>query len=256
MLCHHHGLGNPVHAWLLGELLHYLRQNNAGCHGFQDMGPAWVPVRNSITTGTLRIGDKRAMQVAENWEKLIRQLCLRLSGETGLNVAPVLRRRRSDDSAVRRMQTVASLAETGRMSAEIRIPSAPNPVQIDADLRTGQIETTVEVPAAERARPLSRVQWLLRQLTDAPPELRIEALAPGQSTGPCELLDSARPEPGLLIPETGEISSFRLTLATGMGTKRGAEETGFIHSIDIAMDRFHQEVLQALKPATPTPADG
>ncbi|NVI92907.1 hypothetical protein [Actinomadura sp. BRA 177] len=88
---------------------------------------------------------------------------------------------------MRRLQTVTSLVESGRMSAEVRITSAGGPVLLEADLRTGQVETTVEVPAAARARPLTRVQWLLRQLTDAPPELRIEALAPEHKTGPCDL---------------------------------------------------------------------
>ncbi|MFC9976518.1 TerD family protein [Spirillospora sp. NPDC127200] len=248
MLCHHHGVANPVHAWLLNELLHYLRQANAGCQGFQDMGPAWVPVRNAVTAGTLRLGDRRAMQVAESWEKLVRQLCLRLSGQTGLAVAPVVRKRRDGDASVRRLRTVASLVETGRMSAEIRIPNAGGPVLIEADLRTGQIETTVEIPAAERARALTRVQWLLRQLGEAPPELRIEALTPGRGSGPCDLLKNLAAEPGLLVPEDGEqIVSFRLTLPTGMGTKRGTEETGFVRSVDTAMDRLHRQVLQVVR---------
>jgi stress response protein SCP2 len=255
MLCLHDGVANPVHAWLLSELLYYLRQDNAGCQGFRDMGAAWVPVRNAVTSNTLRLGDRRALQVAEGWEKLIRQLCLRLSGQTGLAIAPVLRKRRDGDASVRRLQTVTSLVETGRMSAEIRIPSAGGPVLLEADLRTGQIETTVEIPAAERARALTRVQWLLRQLNEAPPELRVEALTPGHKTGPCDLLKNLIAEPGLLVPEDGkQIDSFRLTLATGMGTKRGIEETGFVRSIDTAMDRFHQEILQVLK-LEPTTAE-
>ncbi|WP_433469994.1 TerD family protein [Spirillospora sp. CA-128828] len=254
MLCLHDGVANPVHAWLLSELLHYLRQDNAGCQGFRDMGAAWVPVRNAVTAGTLRLGDRRAMQVAESWEKLIRQLCLRLSGETGLAIAPVLRKRRDGDASVRRLQTVTSLVDSGRMSAEIRIPNAGGPVLLEADLRTGQIETTVEVPAAARARPLTRVQWLLRQLNNAPPELRIEALAPKQKTGPCDLLKNLITEPGLLVPENApQIDTFRLTLATGLGTKRGTEETGFVRSIDTAVDRFHQEILKVLK-LDPVPA--
>ncbi|MGI5328407.1 TerD family protein [Actinomadura nitritigenes] len=248
MLCHHDGVANPVHAWLLSELLHYLRQDNAGCQGFRDMGAAWVPVRNAITAGTLRLGDRRAMQVAESWEKLIRQLCLRLSGQTGLTIAPVLRKRRDGDASMRRLQTVTSLVETGRMSAEIRIPNAGGPVLLEADLRTGQIETTVEIPAAARARSLTRVQWLLRQLDQAPPELRIEALTAGHNTGPCDLLKNLIAEPGLLVPDDGgQITSFRLTLASSMGTKRGIEETGFVRSIDLAMDRFYQEILVLLR---------
>ncbi|WP_433472223.1 hypothetical protein ACQPZP_25430 [Spirillospora sp. CA-142024] len=153
MLCRHDGVATPVHAWLLSELLHYLRQDNAGCQGFRDMGAAWVPVRNAVTAGTLRLGDRRAMQVAENWEKLIRQLCLRLSGETGLAIAPVLRKRRDGDASVRRLQTVTSLVESGRMSAEIRIPNAGGPVLLEADLRTGQIETPSRSPPQPAPAP-------------------------------------------------------------------------------------------------------
>ena len=252
VLCAHHGVANPVHAWLLGELLHYLGHDNAGCQGFRNMGPAWVSVRNAIITGTLRAGDRGPIEVAESWEKLIRQLCLRLGGETGLAVAPVLRRKRGHDATARRMETAAALVDSGRMSAEIRIPGTAGPLLIEADLRTGQIETTTEVPAAERARSLTRVQWLLRHLANAPAELRIEALSPGQDSGPCELLKNLRPEPGLLVPSGSEkIESFRLTLPTNMGTKRGTEETGFIRSVDIAVDRFYQEVLQAVKIAPP-----
>ncbi|WP_067820640.1 hypothetical protein [Actinomadura kijaniata] len=129
-----------------------------------------------------------------------------------MTIAPVLRRRRDGDAAVRRLQTVASLAEKGRMSAEFRLPGAAGPVLVETDLRAGQIETTVEVPAAARARALTRVQW---QLTDAPPEPRVEALGPGERTGPCELLADLVSEPGPPVPEAGaEIVTFRLTLPT------------------------------------------
>ncbi|MUN42134.1 TerD family protein [Actinomadura litoris] len=248
MLCHHHGLAGQSHAWLLGELLHYLRHDNAGCQGFQDMGQAWVPLRNAITAGTLRPGDRYAPRVAESWERLVRQLCLRLSGETGLGVAPVTRRRRGGGGAEeRRAAVVASLVETGRMSAEVRMANAAGPVRIEADLRTGQIETSVEVPAAERARSLTRVQWLLRRLADAPPELRVEALADGSAEGPCDLLKNLRSEPGLLVRGGVEISSFRLALPTGMGTRRGTDEAGFVRSVDLAVDRFHRDVLRAIE---------
>ncbi|WP_211359685.1 hypothetical protein [Actinocorallia herbida] len=256
ILCHHEGVAQPFHAWLLGELLYYLEQDSAGCQGFQNMGAAWVPVRNAIAQGTLRDGDAGAAQVAENWEKLTRQLCLRLGGETGLAVAPVVRKKRGDGPGAQRARTVSGLVGTGRMSTEIRIPGTPGPLLVEADLRTGHIETTVTVPAAARARALTRVTWLLRLLAHAPADLRVESLAPARTSGPCELLKNLHAEPGLLVPPgEAEISAFRLTLTTGMGTKRGPEETGFIRSIDTAVDRFHHEVLTPLKAiATPETA--
>ncbi|TMQ91141.1 hypothetical protein ETD83_32300 [Actinomadura soli] len=85
-------------------------------------------------------------------------------------------------------------------------------MRVGADLRTGQIETTAEVPAAVRARALTRVQSLLRRLAEAPQELRVEALTDGRAEGPCDLLKNLRSEPGLLVPGGGEeVTSFRLT---------------------------------------------
>ncbi|MFE0739286.1 TerD family protein, partial [Streptomyces sp. NPDC058855] len=53
LLIRHEGVGNSTHAWLLHELLHYLQHENSGCHGFQNMGAAWVPVRKGIDDETL-----------------------------------------------------------------------------------------------------------------------------------------------------------------------------------------------------------
>jgi hypothetical protein len=36
-------------------------------------------------------------------------------------------------------------------------------------------------------------------------------------------------------------------LASARRTKRSIEEAGFLRSIDMAMDRFHQKILQVLK---------
>ncbi|MGW4378506.1 TerD family protein [Kitasatospora sp. NPDC004531] len=250
LLCHHDGVVNPAHAWLLSEFLHYLRHENSGCHGFQNMGPTWVTVRNAISEGTLRPGDRNALRVVENWERLTRQLCLRLGGELGVPVSPVLRGKRRTEPAVRRAQAVEELAASGQMRAELAIPGQPGPITLEADLRTGRIETAVEVAAPERSRALTRVQWLLRQLADSPAELRIEVLAADGGPGPCELLRALRVEPGLLVPTDGtEIHRFRLTLASGMGTRRGTEETGFIRSVDAVVDRFLNEVVRVLKPA-------
>lgn len=251
MLSHHQGVANPTHLWLLHELLHYLRHDNSGCQGFDNMGAAWVPVREAIRAGTLRTGDRRALLVAENWEKLVRQLCLRLGGELGVTAAPVMRGRRNLDAVQRRAVTAAGLAEHGRLETEVGIPQAIGTLGLAVDLRTSKIEASVKFDAPSYARQLTRVRWLTRQLENAPDELRIESVVDGHREGPCELLRALRPEPALLVPPDGApVAGFRLTLATSMGTKRGAEETGFIRSLDAGVDRFYREIMQTVKPAS------
>ena len=125
MLIRHEGVGNLAHAWLLRELLYYLQHDNSGCHGFQNMGPAWVPVRNGIDDETLCQGDSRALEVVESWERLMRQVCLGLGGELGQKVLPVQRTKRGTDPGARRSRLADQLCLDGKLQAELRIEGTP-----------------------------------------------------------------------------------------------------------------------------------
>ncbi|WP_318208611.1 TerD family protein [Streptomyces sp. SJL17-1] len=246
MLIRHEGVGNAAHAWLLQELLHYLQHENSGCHGFQNMGPSWVPVRNGIDGETLCQGDPRAVEVVESWERLIRQVCLRLGGELGQKALPVQRAKRGSDPKSRRTELADRLCEEGKLSAELRVDGTQSILSLTADLRTGKIRTSIDVPAPDGAYPLSVAKRLLRVLDDAPADLHVETLLEGRS-GPRGTLERLRPEPGDLLPKDGvAITGFRLSLFKGMGSSRGGTESGFIRSIDEAVDRFYSSVVSHL----------
>lgn len=254
MLIRHEGVGNAAHAWLLQELLHYLQHDNSGCHGFQNMGPAWVPVRKGIDEETLCEGDPRAIEVVASWERLIRQVCLRLGGELGQKVLPVQRVKRGTDPQSRQAAQADQLCREGRLLAELRIQDVPGVLALTADLRTGRLRTSIEVPAPEHGQPLALVKRLIRQLADAPADIHVETLTDGQASGPRGTLEKLRPEPADLLPRDGaRITGFRLSLFKGMGASRGSTESGFIRSVDDAVDRFHATVVLGLERRVPVP---
>lgn len=252
MLIRHEGVGNAAHAWLLQELLHYLQHENSGCHGFQNMGPAWVPVRNGIDDETLCQGDPRALEVVESWERLVRQVCLRLGGELGQKVLPVQRSRRGEDPRARRSLLADRLCQDGRLHAELRIEGTPGVLALSADLRTGKLRTSMEIPAPEQGYPLSWAKRLVRRLAEAPADLHVETLVDGDTGGPRGTLERLRPEPGDMLPKDSgvRITGFRLSLFKGMGSGRGNAESGFIRSVDDAVQRFYTTVVVHLDGAT------
>ncbi|MDT0440531.1 MULTISPECIES: TerD family protein [Streptomyces] len=252
LLLRHEGVGNGAHAWLLQELLLYLQHENSGCHGFQNMGAAWVPVRNGIDDETLCQGDPRALEVVESWERLIRQVCLRLGGELGQKVLPAQRARRGSDPGARRALLADRLCADGRLGAELRIESTPGLLTVVADLRTGRVRTSLDIPAPEQGYPLSSVKRLVRRLAEAPADLHVETLVEGATNGPRGTLERLRPEPGDLLPkDAATITGFRLSLLKGMGSGRGNAESGFIRSVDDAVHRFCTTVLVHLDSPAP-----
>ncbi|WP_432071176.1 TerD family protein [Streptomyces sp. AA1529] len=244
LLIRHEGVGDRAHAWLLQELLHYLQHENSGCHGFQNMGAAWVPVRNGINDETLCEGDPRALDVVESWERLVRQLCLSLGGELGQKVLPVHRAKRGADPAARRNRLADRLCREGLLQAEFRIDGAPGILALNADLRTGKLRTSIEIPAPEQGYPLSRAKRLLRRLAEAPADLHVETLLEGGAGGPRGTLERLRPEPADMLPKGDtRITGFRLSLFKSMGNSRGNAESGFIRSVDNAVHRFYTSVV-------------
>ncbi|MGW3118628.1 TerD family protein [Streptomyces sp. NPDC001107] len=253
MLIRHEGVGNAAHAWLLQELLQYLQHENSGCHGFQNMGSAWVPVRNGIDDETLCQGDARALEVVESWERLIRQVCLGLGGELGQKVLPVQRAKRGADPGARRSRLADQLCADGRLQAELRVEGAPGLLTVTADLRTGRLRTSVEIPAPDQGYPLTWAKRLIRRLEEAPADLHVETLVEGEAGGPRGTLERLRPEPADMLPKNAatRITGFRLSLLKGMGSGRGSAETGFIRSVDDAVQRFYMTVVVHLDAATP-----
>jgi hypothetical protein len=244
------GVADPDQAWILGELIRYLEHPRSGAMEFSDMGPAWVPVREAIGAGTLRPGDANAAAIAGRFDALVRYASLKLGRQLGIEVVPALSRRDLAEPAARTQSLVAQLTETGTMTAGLKVPGAVGPLAVTADLRAGKIICHVDVDAPKEGRPTTRVNWLARQLRNAPETLRIEAFAMhSRGPGSAELLRVVRDNPMAVIGDpTKELKSFRVAQISPSGPKRGTGRGSFIDSFLEAIDAFYEEVLQNLKP--------
>jgi hypothetical protein len=251
----HRGVADPDQAWILGELIRYLEHPRSGALEFEDMGSSWVAVREAVVAGTLRSNDKGAAEVASRWDQLMRYACLRLGRQLGVEVQPVLSRKELAEPASRAQALVSSLVSLGRVDGAVRIPNAIGPITITADLRSGRVTSAVTIDAPREGRPLTRVNWLVRQLKNAPDSLRVDCFAAharGASTS--ELLRDVRQNPALLIQDAKrDLRSFDLALTAPMGTKRGQGRGSFVGSVLDLLDSFYESTVQTIKPWAASP---
>jgi len=243
------GVADPDQAWILGELIRYLEHPRSGALEFEDMGESWVSVRDAVVSSTLRPTNKGVAEVAARFDALLRFVSLRLGRQLGSEVTPILTRAELADPMRRTRAMVTTLTEQGQMVGSIRIPGAVAPLTVTADLRAGRIDCFVDIAAPREGRPTTRVNWLIRQLANAPDSLRIEAhVARGRGASAAELLGAVRDNPTLLLGDGGkELRSFRVALSAPMGSKRGRGRGSFIDSTLAAVDKFYVDVLQNLK---------
>jgi hypothetical protein len=248
-------VSDPDQAWILAEFIRYLEHPRSGAIDFDDMGPSWVKVREGARTGTLHPQDKSVAEVADRFGQLISFAAMQLSRKLGVEVSPVLAPARLHDPAGHVQQATSELAATSRVHGALRVPATVAPIKVTADLCAGLVHCTVTVPAPKAGRPATRVNWLARQLKDAPAGLCIEAVAAWQhGRGPVKTLANVRADPGVLAGDPRhELRAFTLSLTSNAGTTRGQGHGSFVKSVLEAVDKFYVDIVQRIKPWAPAP---
>lgn len=245
----HRGVSDPDQAWILGELIRYLEHPRSGALDFTDMGAAWVGVREAVAAGTLRANDKGLGDVLSRWEQLLRFAALRLGRELGADVQVQVSRKEAADPTARIAAQAESLISTGILTGRIRIPDAIAPLDITVDLRANRVTVSADIDPPREGRAPTRINWLVRQLRDAPDSLRVDAFATGSRSSTSELLRVIRDNPAALIDDPKrDFRLFRVAATSPMGTKRGTGRGGFIDSVLTALDGFYGSVVQQLRP--------
>ena len=243
------GVADPDQAWILGELIRYLEHNKSGALEFDDMGDGWVAVRDAIASGTLRSSDKGVAEVAARFDALLRFASLQLGRQLGTEVVPVLSRKELADPGLRTQALTASLCTDGVLSGAIRIPDTAGALVVTADLRASKIICHVDIDAPKEGRPTTRVNWLLRQLKNAPDGTRLEAFVQhARGSSAAELLGTVRENSACLVADPNkELRSFRIATISNLGPKRGRGRGAFIDSVLSAVDTYYSDVLGSLR---------
>ncbi|HWM54739.1 MAG TPA: hypothetical protein VNO20_05065 [Solirubrobacterales bacterium] len=244
----HRGVKDPDQAWILGELIAYLEHEKSGAVGFEDMGQHWVQVRNSARDGTIRAADPGVRDVVDRWEQFVEYLCLGLSQDLGVTVASAQSRAKDGERWTESLLT--ALGNEGKLTGSFRVPDAVGPIEVEADLRARLTRTSVKVSAPKDGRPLTRLNWILRQLRKAPGDLRIEVQFARTKETTASLLESARDDPKALLSPSDpkrEPRAFKLSLDRPLGTKRGRGERSFVLETRRQVVSFYGELVEHLR---------
>lgn len=244
----HRGVKDPDQAWILGELIAYLEHDRSGAVGFEDMGRDWVQVRDSARDGTVRATDPGVRDVVDRWEQFVEYLCLGLSQDLGV---PVLSAQsRAKDGARWTEALLDMLVKGGKLSGSFRVPDAVGPIDVEADLRARLTRTSVNVTAPKEGRPLTRINWVLRQLRKAPGDLRINVRFARTKETTSSLLSDAIEDPKILLSPSDprrEPRAFNLSLARPLGTKRGKGERSFVLETRRQVVGFYGDLVENLR---------
>lgn len=244
----HKGVDDPDQAWILGELISYLDHDKSGAGGFQGMGDQWVTIRTAAANETLRKGDPGTKEVAERWNQFVDYLALSLGQDLGRDVLPVRPRKSTPESLLD--ETNKQLVQDGTLEAALKVPDAVGNLNVEANLGTKKVTTSVEIDSPKEGRPKTRINWLLKQLKNADGNLRIDVYFASTRETSSALLSEAREFPDRLLSATDnkrDPRRFRIAIARRMGSKRGKEDGSFVQETRKQAVDFYRDVVQDLR---------
>lgn len=249
----HRGVSDPDQAWILSELIAYLLHDSSGVAELDDMGPSWIKVRDGARHDTLTPRQPEVQEIARRWEQFIHYVALGLTQELGRDVTPYGIKKPLEE---RISATVEDLAGRSQLEMSLTVPDAVGPLSLVADLRARMVTTGVSVKAPKDGRPLTQVRWMLRQLRDAPEDLRLETKFTRTSQKTTALLREVRDQPkdALLHNDPSrEPREFHLSLARPMGIKKGTGPGAFITETRQQAVDFYRDLMQHLTDWRPKP---
>ncbi|MGW9262957.1 TerD family protein [Gordonia terrae] len=245
MIVHEHvGVDDRVRARLLEEMLWYAADSQSGMRTFDDMGKQWVKIREAVKNKTVGASDDSTSDVCDRFDRLARHVALRLSALTGQRVTA-----QPPASRVDTVSRARQLADSGELFALLRVSGAAGPVAMHADLGRGRIGCSLKTAAPRTGRTQTKINWLVRQLADAPDDLRITAHHSGSRVeSTAALLKDIRSDPSTVMPSDGrDIREFTVTLESSMGSKRSGSEGGFVTAMVLLTTTFYADVVERVR---------
>lgn len=246
----HRGVEDPEQDWILGELVRYLQHDSSGVMDFDDMGPNWLQVRDGARNATLNSRTDGVEDIVRRWDQLLGYVSLRLGADIGEDVIEIVPRAEQQDPKLRTRNFVDSICQSGTLSGVLRVPNTIGDIEVMVDLKARQNVISVNIDAPSDKGAKARINWLLRQLKDAPGDLVVEAYAEASQNGFAVPLSVVLEDPSVLLREDRkDPHRFRLTARSELGqNRRNGRKPGFVQSVIDAIESFYGGVLQDLTP--------
>ena len=199
---------DPEQAFLLKELIRFLKHPTSGVASFTRMSKGWSALCAAVKQGAvIRKKDPIVTDAVVSWHQLVRFIVLDLTSSLSQPVRVSLARRHTNDPNSRVLDDIDSASSRSVLSAEIVIPNAASPLLVTADLRRRTLNLAMKLKApTDKKRASASINWLLRQLKDVErDDLLIRAVWPRRIQDTTATISATRDDAGCLIHDGSRI---------------------------------------------------
>ena len=244
-------------AIVLNELARYLEHDSSGISTSVNMPRAWRMTCDEIQGGReIRRNNVEAGEAIVAWHQLQRYLAISLSSDLHQPVTVALSKNEQRDPSLSVSRDFETLAKDGVLSGELETQDTASRIRLEADLKRRCFTVSMTVTAPVGVRPLTAVNWLVRQLREEKfsDGFNLKVSWARRRSFTTTALNKVIGDPGTALADSGGASPTRFTvllqrdLLGKMKTNKAIVEQG-----EHALKDFYRHVGQNIKAWVPRP---
>lgn len=247
LLCFGDEIKDRTQKFILDSLNRFLDHPETGVERFMQMDRSWKDVvRTALNDEGMSERDEGVVAAVYDWLSEERDLSFHLSRHIGREVKVRDGRKSGKSREEMAKDRIRNLVSTNQLTSRFRVPDCVSDLTVCADLSRRAISASMAVDAPrDRKSTKARVNWLLRQLPQDHPMVRVQGRIPnrGKPVG-AELVDlRANPE---ALDGDGAVQRFEVVMTNNSGQRFSGPRT-FIEDIERLVPEFYDLVGSNLK---------
>ncbi|AQQ69057.1 hypothetical protein Mag101_16535 [Microbulbifer agarilyticus] len=244
-------------AYILQELIRYLRNESSGIQSGMTMGAQWKDVCAKVLQGvSLTKSGNEEISALSSWHQLQRYLCIQLSMAVNKPVKQYLRSKHAKDASIHFQDELQGFIKDACLSSDFVVPNTAGKISLKADFQRKTISVSMKLDAPkDRQRSTASINWLLKQLKSTKnDELNVRAYWPNRVPMTSQPLSVLREDPEALIPpNVKEIPvAFELSQIVDLGAKFKSTKN-FVIASEFELSSFYTDVMQNITKWAPKP---
>jgi len=251
LLADHKGVSDPDQAYILRELIRYLKHPSSKVASFSRMGAEWKDLCTAVQQDmTLSKNNAFVIDSVKDWHQLVRYISLKMSLAVGKTVSVVMTRAQEQDPNIRLQDDISYLIDNNRFESSFIVPNAAARIKFIADIKSRTFHVGMRLKApTDKSRSTALVNWALRQMTKCEDQdLIIRAIWPGRVSDTGASLGQLRENPKLLIgsnPALMPVAFDFVRVIDIAGRFRGAST--FVENAVKVVPEFYGDIGQYLR---------
>lgn len=241
------GIEDQTHKFILDSLNRFLDHPETGIERFMRMDRSWKDVvRAALNDEGMSERDEGVVAAVHGWLSEERDLSFHLSRHIGRKVGTRDGRRSGKSREEAARHRIRRLVATNQLTSRFRVPDCVSDLTVCADLSRRTISASMAVDAPrDRQSTKARVNWLLRQLPQDHPMVRVQGRMPNRGKPVGAELADLRADPGALGGD-GVVQRFEVVMTSNSGKRFSGPRT-FIEDIERLVPEFYDLVGSRLK---------